>query len=108
MGGRRWDLITLAPRRATPYSHNHETKGAGTYHAMRAQKARTGEGFMQPPTTSTTSPTATPLSTPFPLSHPPTHLIQQTRLRPVGNATLCPPRRAKITRRSKTDRDILE
>lgn len=50
----------------SPSCHLAQTKGSRPHHAGLAQKTRTGEGFI----------------------HPPTSFIQQTNLRPVDAAVL--------------------
>lgn len=50
----------------SPSCHLAQTEGSRPHHAGLAQKARTGEGFI----------------------HPPTSLIQQTNLRPVDDAAV--------------------
>lgn len=56
------------PGTLSPSCHLAQAEGSGPHHADLAQKTRTGEGFI----------------------HPPTSFIQQTNLRPVGDAALCP------------------
>lgn len=50
----------------SPSCHLAQTEGSGPHHAGLAQKTRTGEGFI----------------------HPPTSFIQQTNLRPVDDAAV--------------------
>lgn len=52
----------------SPSCHLAQAKGSAPHHAVLAQKTRTGEGFILPPTS----------------------FIQQTNLKPVGDAVLCP------------------